>query len=174
MTACPEWKDRLLDFTLGIPACIELQEHLSGCTNCSQALSELRAGCKQMDWALQRLVQDAEPSPAFRARFLASLEARPAVWKRWPLRAAGLAAVAALVASLLVPWVIRVAGPQEPSLGSISTLLQWRSPTQALLSSPADELLKAGPKLGGFYFRIDTLSPPRSDDMVEKGDRRRP
>ena len=144
MTVCLKWKDRLLDIALGWAASSELQEHLSACAGCSRALVEMRASRERMDGAVEKLVRDAEPSPAFRARLLASIAARPAASKKWPVLV-GAAAAAAFAAVLLVPRVKEVASPPS-DIASVSALTQWRSPTESLLRAPAGEILKSTPK----------------------------
>ncbi len=154
MNACPAWKDHLLDAALGGPPSRELENHLRSCAHCSAALTELRSRCEQMDMGLRQLVRETEPSPAFRPRWLASLEARPirAVWSPgWPaVLAVGL--VAATLAWLMPRWSDRPQPALVPALDG--PLSQWRSPTAALLHFPGEELLESNLRLGKFYFPI--------------------
>jgi predicted anti-sigma-YlaC factor YlaD len=158
MTACPKWKDRLLDFALGVPASSELQMHLKTCSACAAAFVELRARSQEMDRLLPKLMHGVEPSAAFRARLMASLEEPPPRMRGWPMRVGVLAALAlvVVVAVLLVSsshWRI---GLREPDRVSVSTggLAEWQSPTGYLLHSSGNELLRSDPQLGKFYFPL--------------------
>ena len=174
MTACRQWKDRLLDYVLGVlcaSVVSEVESHLKACPNCSATLLDLRHRRDQLDAALAELVRGAEPSPAMRARVLAAVEAgpAPALWR--PAWAGVLAAVAVILwvgFSLPLPrlrdWAAAPSGRAfraSPPSNSVS-LSTWRSPTESLLRSPTDELLKAPPRLGEFYFPLQP-APPRTD-----------
>lgn len=164
MTACGKWKDRLLDSALGAPLASEVEEHLKSCATCSAALVELRARRERMDVALQGLARGAKPSPVFRARLLASLEAHAALASLWPARARVLTAVALVVVMglFLVPISKRRRSLTQPGAVSISesALSRWRSPTDGLLHSSADEFLESSPRLGEVYFPLNS-GPPR-------------
>ncbi len=179
MTACLDWKDRLLDAALGAPPSRELGQHLMGCATCQAALSELRVRREQMDSALRELAQGAEASPAFPARLLASLETRSGP-PRWvggrPAQVGGVLAAAAAVvvmAILLVPANKKRASLTQPPAVPVSdlSLSHWQSPTEALLHSSADRLLHSSPRLDEFYFPINPAPP---GGHLERRTRRKP
>ncbi len=160
MTACPKWKDGLLDLALGVPAPSKLEAHLKTCAACSAALVELRARRQQMDTVLPRLMRGIEPSGALRARLMALPETAPPRTQAWPARVRVLAA-AALVFVAAVTLVIsshRRMGPREPDQVFVSGggLAEWQSPTGSLLRSSAGELIRSGPDLGRFYFPLQS------------------
>jgi hypothetical protein len=159
MTTCAEWKDGLLDLALGASASSELEVHLKTCPVCSEALTELRARRQQMDETLPKMMHGFEPSVAFRARLMASLEELPLRTREWPMRAAVIAAAAVIVvvALFLSPRHWRI-GPSAPHKASIvrDGLERWQSPTAHLLHSSANGLLQAGPQLGRFYFPLQS------------------
>jgi anti-sigma factor RsiW len=168
MTACAEWKDRLLDSALGVPTSQDLAEHLKTCAACSETLIELRAHREQMDAGLRKLVRGMEAPPAFRARLMVSLEARRARRAAWLVPVGVLAAVVVVVAlgAILTPSVKRWAGRNDSTGVSVSgsALWQWRSPTEVLLRSAADEYLRSSPRLGQFYLPMKSTRPATDAD----------
>ncbi len=172
MNACPEWNDRLLDFVLGAAEPRDaraVRAHLASCAPCAAATSELRRGTAELDSALLQIVQGAEPQPGFAARILASLETRAALaaWRPWRVALlAGAMVTALLLVSVLGPSLAKrwpSFGKQAPGPAALSA---WRSPTDGLLRSSGEEFLRATPRLGEFYFR---LQPTRDDHGNEKG-----
>ncbi len=167
MSACWEWNDRLLDFALGALKGSEaraVEAHAHGCPACAAALTELRARSEGIDAALRHLVAQARLSPEFRARVLSQVEAHPArvAWR--PARVGMLAALGVFV--LIVGAVLRLSPgkwwptPKHPDSTVVTRLSTWRSPTETLLRSSADELLDSRPQFGQFYFRLE---PARKD-----------
>jgi len=156
-TDCKKWHDALLDAALtGIPE-NELGRHLSGCSRCTQQLTELRSKRERMDALLPLVVQGNEPSPGFRARVVAAASEKDQKHRRrfWPLAAAAAVLVAALGIGI---------GQLERSRTYISAnehvaaqkLAEWRAPTDVLLEAPAPETQEALPKLGESYFQVPT------------------
>lgn len=157
MRACREWNDRLGDFVLGAAAMSGLEEHLEQCPACAGALVELRARREQIDAGLRQLVQGAEPSPAFGARVLTALEAHAATMAWRPARLGALAAVAVvLLGGVLLGRLGEPVRVMQLQLSGV-TLSTWRSPTEGLLRSAAEELLGA-PRLGEFYFSLESVA----------------
>lgn len=162
MNPCRSWQDRLPDYVLGALSSGDaraVEVHSHQCAACAAAVAELRRRRRQMDAALGRLFSDAEASPAFGARVLAAAEAaRPATgWQpAWVGVLAG-AAVVALAVVLLQPLRPRWEAPSAPVLAS-PRLSQWSAPTDAFLRPRPNELLNSGPRLGEFYFPLDSLS----------------
>lgn len=163
MTPCPAWRDPLLDFVLGGlgPVAVrELEDHLRVCPPCADALVELRARAQELDAALTQFVRRAEPSPDFRARVLAALDARPSPALHGLAAQAALAAAALfLLAGALLPSLgPRLAGRPQPEPHPVLALSTWRSPTESLLRSPASSLLNSTPRFGEFYFPLESLA----------------
>lgn len=172
MNACPEWNDRLLDLILGAAEPQDaraVRAHLASCAPCAVATSELRRRTAELDSAVLQIVHGAEPQPGFAARILASLETRAALAVCHPWRVALLAGAmvtALLLASVLGPSLAKrwPSFPQQaPGPAAVST---WRSPTDGLLRSSGEELLRGTPQLGEFYF---PLQPTRNDHGEDKG-----
>ncbi len=112
--------------------------------------------------AMQR---DAETAPDF-AVTLSRARAR-ARGARSVRRAGALAAAAAALAlaagALWLARPARVEPADWPSLAEVRAIDRWRPPTDALLSSPARELLETTPALGrpaldGWGFAAGTAS----------------
>ena len=162
--ACKEWKDQLLETALTGTAPRDLEEHLQSCAGCGAELKELRARRKRLDALLPMTARGAEPSPDFRARVLAAAEsasegkhARP--WRVWTLAGATAVIVVALVAGLTLP---RKNGGMVPpnELAGAQKLAEWRAPSDSLLRTPGQELLKNTPKLGNSYLQL----PVKTDE----------
>ena len=154
MSACREWNDRLLDYVLeALPAsaAVEVEGHLKGCSACAAALPELRARAGRLDAALSGWVAGAAPSAGFRARVVAATENQESPSLALPAWAGALAAVAMVV--LVGVWLPRFLEPEAgPAATSLST---WRSPTESLMRSPAQNYFRAAPRLGEFYFPLE-------------------
>ncbi len=172
MSPCREWNDRLLDFALGDLEprdAAAVEAHLAGCGACAAAVSEFQRRAAEINSAVHQIVQGAELPPGFFARVLARLEARPApAWPRWRLAVLGAGLVTALVlGAILGPFFAqRWPSLRQPAPERTAALSTWRSPTEGLLRSSGEELLRATPRLGEFYFR---LQPARDGHSDEKG-----
>jgi len=173
MTACPKWKDELLDRALGLPASRAFEEHLKECLACSAALADWRHRRERMDEALLKLVPRAEPSAAFRAQLMARLEEAPArkpAWSGWAWVLTAVAWVAVFSA-----WLVfstrsrRVPTEHERILVSSEALAAWQSPTGSLLHSSADKLLGSVPRLGDSYFPLQAPASGPSHGKKRKG-----
>jgi len=142
MNAHSQWEQSLVDHALGEPAGAELQAHLASCPECSAALEELRTRGGVLDSTLRQMAAQ-EPRPGGPQRVMARIgePAAPIHVLRWA--SATMAATAALVG--LWMW----SGYGRPPASTLST---WRSPTESLLRSPADPLLKSVPRVGDAYF----------------------
>lgn len=147
MTGCAEWNDALMDCALGGPPGPELEEHLASCPGCSAVLGEWRRKATEMDATLHNLMV-AEPGPDGPARVLARLESesrKPVHWQ--------LALAAGVIVGVLAVAIHWPAAPVVPS--GAAALSAWRSPTESLLRSPADPLLKGVPRLGESFFEMN-------------------
>jgi anti-sigma factor RsiW len=159
MNACRHWRDRLLDYTLGgLPSArvAEIQDHLQGCASCAAAVDELKQKQQQVEAGLAQLIRAAEPSPAFHARVLAAVEEAPQAagwspaWKGVVPAVALMALAAIFLPGLADRW------QTATDAASAAALSRWRSPTASLLRSPADALLRESPRLGEFYYPLDS------------------
>jgi hypothetical protein len=156
--ACEKWKEPLRDAALTGTAAKDLEEHLSGCAKCSAELEEVRARAARLDALLPLVVQSAEPSVDFRARVLAATEAkgegkRGRPWRLWTL--AGVAAVVVVVLMISVTWQRRTVGmiPVDELTGA-QKLAEWRAPSDGLLVTPGQEMLRKMPRLGESYLNV--------------------
>ena len=161
MSACPEWRERILDHALGLPASVELAGHLEECFACALALTAWRAQADRLDAGVRHLVT-SEPSLYFRARVMSAV-ASAAANSRWILGwRAAMASLALLAALTLIGHFGRRAIERREQAQEIASataaISNWSSPTQALLRSPADPLLKTVPRLGELYFEINTVA----------------
>jgi anti-sigma factor RsiW len=168
VNACHGWNDRLLDCALGgiDPAAVaKVEDHLAGCVACTAALADLRAREQQIGAALGQLVRGAEPSAGFRARVLAAARAPVAPAVRQPAWKGVLAAVAVvLLAVVFLPALAERWAALSQMESVTPSLSAWRSPTDSLLRSSTDELLRSPPRLGEFYFPLDSLRTEAGDE----------
>lgn len=168
MNACHRWYDLLLDNAVGgldPAAAAKVEDHLASCAACAATLAQLRAREQQIGAALGQLVRGAEPSAAFRARVLAAARApvAPAVWQ--PAWKGATAAVAVLLlAAVFLPALAERWAALSQTKPAAASLSAWRSPTESLLRSPANELLQSTPRLGEFYFPLDSALADAGDD----------
>jgi len=155
---CREWKDQLLEAALTGAATRDLEEHLQSCADCGAELKELRARRERLDALLPMMAREAEPSGDFRARVLAAAESaregkRARAWRVWTLAGATAVILVALVGGLTLPEKNR--GMMAPSeLAGAQKLAEWRAPSDSLLRTPGQELLKSTPKLGDSYLQV--------------------
>ena len=147
MIPCREWKDALIDHALGQSADAALEAHLAGCSACAAALRGWRERAAQLDPAIRQLTA-SEPGPYGPERILS----RAAVQSRRPFYGRLVWALPLIV--LLVLASYKLTRREPPVTHSLTALSNWRSPTQSLLRSPADPLLKDMPRLGEGYFQM--------------------
>lgn len=156
--ACEKWKDRLREAALMGASAPELVEHLQTCAHCSAELRDLEARKARLDTWLPRVVQGVEPSTDFRARVLAAAEAggkrkRLLRWQAWML--AGAAATAAIVLVVGAVWHRGTTGKIQPDeLAAAQKLAEWRAPSDSLLATPGQEILRTTPRLGESYLNV--------------------
>jgi hypothetical protein len=162
--ACEKWKDRVLEAALTATTAKDLEEHLRSCANCSATLDEVRARKARLDTLLPLVAQGAEPSADFRARVLAAAVsakegkgARP--WRVWTLAGATAVVVVLLLVGLTL---LRRNGPAVPEeeLAAAQKLAEWRAPSDGLLRTPGQEILKGMPRLGQSYLNV----PVKTDE----------
>jgi hypothetical protein len=156
--ACQKWKDPLREAALTGATAKDLEEHLRSCAKCSAELHEVRARAARLDAMLPLVAQGAEPSADFRARVLVAAAAakegkRARPWRVWTLT--GAATVVAVVLMITVSLQRRTARriPWE-ELAAAQKLAEWRAPSDGLLATPGQEILKTTPKLGQSYLSV--------------------
>jgi len=172
VNACPEWNDRLLNHAAGGPSGPEthaLEGHLKRCPGCAGAVEKLLARATEIDLAVRQLVECAGPSAGFDARVLSSAQARPARTGRrlWQVGVVAAVVTAAIVFALVLNprWSKPRPAVTPHATAPAAALSGWRSPTEGLLRSSGDELLRSGPRLGLFYLRMGSgqKSLPKKD-----------
>jgi len=154
--ACEKWKDQLLEAAL-TGAKANFEEHLRVCTICSRELDAVRARKAQLDELLPLVARGAEPPADFQAHVLAAAEAasgasRARRWRVWTLAGA----TAAIVALMIGATMYRRAAQRitEKELAAVQRLTEWRAPSDALLVTPGQEILRTMPRLGESYLNV--------------------
>ena len=156
--ACRRWKDQLLEAALTGAKPRDLEVHLQSCKDCAAELRELEACRARQDSLLPLLVKGSQPSVDFRARVLAAAEAaskrRPVLhWQAWTL--SGVAAAAAVVLVVAGLWHRAATTKiQQSELDAAQKLAEWRAPSDTLLATPGQEILRTTPKLGESYLNV--------------------
>ena len=162
--ACENWKDSLREAALTGTTAKDLEEHLRSCAKCSAELDEVRARAARLDALLPLVAQGAEPSADFRARVLAAAEATGEGKRGRPWRVWTLAGATVVVVTLLVVGVtsLRRNGPAIPAgeVAAAQKLAEWRAPSDGLLRTPGQEILKGMPRLGQSYLPV----PVKTDE----------
>jgi hypothetical protein len=162
--ACESWKDQLLEAALTGSLTAGLEEHLRTCTICSEELDNVRVRRARLDALLPLVAQGSEPSANFRARVLAAAEAaregkRARPWRVWTLAGATAVVVAVLmIAVTLQRRTARMIPGDE--LASAQKLAEWRAPSDGLLVTPGQEILRTMPRLGESYLNV----PAKTDE----------
>jgi anti-sigma factor RsiW len=160
--ACEKWKDPLREAALTGTTAKELEEHLRSCAKCAAELDEVRARAERLDALLPLVAQGAEPSADFRARVLAAATKegkRTRPWRVWTL--AGAAAVVVLALLIGVTLQRRTARKIPGSeLAAAQKLAEWRAPSDGLLVTPGQEILRTMPRLGESYLNV----PVKTDE----------
>jgi predicted anti-sigma-YlaC factor YlaD len=157
-TDCAKYRDQLLEAALTGSAEGVLEAHLQSCVACTQELAALRARREQMDTMLPLLARGAEPSAEFRAQVLSAAEAagkqrRLRPWRLWVL--AGV--TAAVAAALTTAWMVERRTSRmraEDEIAAAEKLAEWRAPSDVLLETPGNEILRTTPKLGESYLKV--------------------
>jgi len=170
--ACEKWKDQLLEAALTGAKPKDLEVHLQSCKDCAAELRELEACRTQQDSLLPMLVKGAQPSADFRARVLAAAEASgerkiAMRWRSWKL--AGAMVTAATVLVIGAVWYrgttqkIQAQKIRDDELATAQKLAEWRAPSDTLLATPGQEILRTTPKLGESYLNV-----PMKEDEEER------
>lgn len=116
----------------------------------------------QIDGGIRQLAA-SEPAAQAVLRVMAEVRALPQ--RRWvPEWKWVTAALVGLIVVALLAYVWRTGERRketERALSAAATIGSWRSPTQGLLRSPIDHWLKAPPRLGEYFYPLNT-------DVIEK------
>jgi hypothetical protein len=155
--ACEKWKAPLRETALTGTAANDLEEHLRNCAKCSAELDELRARAARLDALLPLVTQGTEPSADFRARVLAAAEAgsegkRARQRRLWTLAGATAAIVMLMIGGAMYRRAMQTIPPEE--IAAVQRLAEWRAPSDSLLVTPGQEILKTTPKLGQSYLNV--------------------
>jgi hypothetical protein len=176
MNACKEWKNELVELAAegavadNADAAQRVEAHINGCSACAATLTELRAQALRLDAGLARIAGGAELRDGFEARVIARIAAGEmqgsdvrergnswgaSWWSGWRMRLAAAGVVCAVVVATVVwPTVKKHWHIGEPEI----SITQWRSPTDSLLQTPGQDLLRSTPKLGVGYFPLEQVS----------------
>ena len=162
--ACESWKDQLLEAGLTGSLKAGLEEHLRTCAICSEELDNVRARRARLDALLPLVAQGSEPSANFRARVLAAAGAaregkRARPWRVWTLAGAtAVVVVVLMIAMALQRRTARMIPGDE--LAAAQKLAEWRAPSDGLLATPGQEILRTMPRLGESYLNV----PVKTDE----------
>jgi len=162
--ACESLKDQLLEAALTGSLAAGLEEHLRTCTICSEEMDNVRTRKARLDTLLPLVAQGSEPSANFRARVLAAAEAaregkqaRP--WRVWTLAGATAVVVAVLMIGVTLQRRAARMIPRD-ELAAAQKLAEWRAPSDGLLVTPGQEILRTMPRLGESYLNV----PVKTDE----------
>jgi hypothetical protein len=154
---CEKWRDQLLEAALTGATAKDFEEHLRSCTICSTELDAVRERKARMDELLPLVARGAEPPADFRARVLAAAEAagegkRTRRWRLWTLAGATAAMVMLMIGAAMYRRTAQTIPRDE--ITAIQKLAEWRAPSDSLLMTPGQEILKTTPKLGQSYLSV--------------------
>ena len=160
MNDCAKWKDLLLEAALTGAVGGVLEEHLQRCADCARELEALRARRERLEALLPLVAGQVEPPSEFRARVLAAAEAaseqkHARSWRVWALAGATATVVAALITGLTLQRRAARGVPQD-ELVAAQKLAEWRAPSDVLLETPGQQILRTTPKLGESYLKVLT------------------
>lgn len=154
---CEKWKDQLLEAALTGATAKDFEEHLRSCAICSRELDAVRARKGRMDELLPLVARGVEPPANFRARVLAAAEAahegkRARRWRLWTLAGSTAAIVMLVIGAAMYRRTAQTIPPEE--IAVVQKLAEWRAPSDSLLVTPGQEILKMTPKLGQSYLTV--------------------
>lgn len=124
------------------------QAHVEACAECGGEAARVREALAGFAESARAEVQRPEGFWAWqRDAILAQLGQGTARTRR-------LAWAGAMVVLILAAVLLTRSG--QPSPRSPATISEWRSPTESLLRSPSDGLLRSTPRLGNFYYELQS------------------
>jgi anti-sigma factor RsiW len=153
--ACEKWKDPLRESALTGATPRDLEEHLRSCAKCSAEMDEVRARAARLEALLPLVARGAEPSADFRARVLAAAGEgkRARLWRIWTLAGAAAAVVVVLMIGVNLQRRTAQMIPVD-ELAAAQKLAEWRAPSDGLLVTPGQEMLRTMPRLGKSYLNV--------------------
>jgi anti-sigma factor RsiW len=153
-TNCEKWNEAMLEAALSDHGNPQLDEHLRACPSCAQELLVFRAARQRMDALLPKLANEASPREQFSAQVLhATRASMPGKWRRISM----LTAAPVLIALVLI-FVLRQPSASSAELAKAEQLARWHAPTDALLETPGQDLLRTMPQFGETYLKPQALS----------------
>jgi len=155
--ACEKWKDQLLETALTGATTKDFEEHLRACAICSRELDAVRARRMRLDELLPLVTRGAEPPADFQAQVLATTGAasgasRARRWRVWTLAGATVAIVAVMIGATMYRRAAQTI--PEDELAAVQKLTEWQAPSDALLATPGQEILRTIPRLGESYLNV--------------------
>jgi hypothetical protein len=155
--ACEKWKDQLLEAALTGAMTKEFEQHLRACANCSRERDAVQARMVRLDELLPLVAQGSEPPADFQAQVLAAAEVagganRARHWRLW-MPAGATAAIVVLMIGAMMYWRGAQTIPED-ELAAVQKLTEWRAPSDALLATPGQEMLRTMPRLGESYLNV--------------------
>ena len=157
--ACEKWKDQLLEAALTGAKPRDLEVHLQSCKDCAAELRDLGARRARQDSLLPLLVKGSQPSASFRARVLAAAGAasegkRARPWPLWTLAGAAAAIVMVMIGAAIYRRTAQTISFSATEVATAQKLAEWRAPSDTLLETPGQEILRTTPKLGESYLNV--------------------
>jgi hypothetical protein len=156
-SACEKWKDQLLEVALTGETAKDFEEHLRSCAICSRELDAVRARKMRLDELLPLVARGSELSSDFPARVLIAAATvregkRAWRWRLWTLAGA----TAAIVVLMIGAMAYRKTGQMIPAdeLAAVQRLAEWRAPSDSLLVTPGQDILRTMPRLGESYLSV--------------------
>jgi anti-sigma factor RsiW len=154
---CRKYRNLMLEAALAGTAATVLDEHVRQCSDCAGELEALRARRERLDALLPLVAGQEGPSAGFHNRVLAA--AKDASQRKhtssggfWLLAGATAVMVVALAIGSL--WQRRTPRPGlDGELVAAEKLAEWRAPSDVLLETPGQEILRTTPKLGESYLK---------------------
>jgi len=120
----------------------------------------------QIDAGIRQLAA-SEPSARAASRVLAEVRSQRRRWApEWQRVAAALAGLTIFAASVTYFWRAQERREEtDRALSAAAAIGSWRSPTRSLLRSPTNRLLKAPPRLGEYFYPLEsgTLKKEKED-----------
>jgi len=154
-SVCEKWQAAMLEAAVNGPMESGLAEHLRACVQCYLEWQALRERADRLQGLLPMIAQGAEPSPDFRARVLAAT-ATPKRSTQGRLRMFVAAGAAAAVVVVLVTNSSRRAATRlsNKELATAQKLAEWRAPSDQLLATPGEDMLRTVPELGKSFLNV--------------------
>jgi hypothetical protein len=157
-SACEKWREPLLEAALSGKMRAELADHVRTCPHCAAEWKVLEARAGRLAELLPMVVQGTEPSPEFRAKVIAAAGTTTVQTARrsWRMLVLAGAVAAALVVLVVGNFAKRNAsrGLSPEELATAQKLVEWQAPSDALLATPGQEMLRTVPKFGQSFLHV--------------------